>query len=267
MPRRHVSLPALAVVLSLFALAHPAVSAQSSSANPFEWRGVVLQGGTLEIKGVNGDVRAEPGSGAEAEVVARKTSRRSNPEDVRIEVVQHGEGITICAVYPDAGSRPNECRPGTEGRMNVRDNDVKVSFTVRVPPGVRFAGRTVNGDVTSGELTGPVSLRTVNGTAEFATTAQGDASTVNGDIKGRLGSTIWNGRLEFSTVNGSILLELPADLSADLRATTVNGEIATDFPLTMSGRISRRQISGTIGAGGRSLELETVNGDITLRRR
>ena len=29
--------------------------------------------------------------------------------------------------------------------MNVRDNDVTVTFTVHVPAGVRFAGRTVNG--------------------------------------------------------------------------------------------------------------------------
>ena len=31
--------------------------------------------------------------------------------------------------------------------MNVQNNDVRVHFTVQVPPGIRFAGRTVNGEV------------------------------------------------------------------------------------------------------------------------
>ena len=51
-----------------------------------------------------------------------------------------------------------------------------------------------------------------------------------------------------------------------MRAETVNGEIETDFPLTVSGRVSKRRLSGTIGGGGRALEMETVNGSIHLRK-
>ena len=46
---------------------------------------------------------------------------------------------------------------------------------------------------------------------------------------------------------------------------TVNGDIDTDFPVSAS-RISRRRIEGTIGGGGRTLSLETVNGSISLKR-
>jgi putative adhesin len=238
------------------------------NAQDFQWRGAVLQGSTIEIKGVNGDVTAEPAAGAEVEVTAERRGRRSNPEDVRIEVVQHGDGVTICAVYPSRdSSRPNECRPGSEGRMNVQNNDVTVRFAVRVPPGVRFAGRTVNGDVEAQNLAGPVALNTVNGSTTFSTSSYGEASTVNGSIRGTLGDAAWSNALAFKTVNGSITLDLPADMSADVRAATVNGEISTDFPITVTGRISRRQLTGTIGSGGRSLELDTVNGSVRLRRR
>lgn len=256
----------LALLGSLVLASHTLATAQTAG-SPFEWRGNVLQGNAIEIKGVNGDIIAEPAAGAEAEVTAIRTGRRSDPNSVGIEVVQHGDGVTICAVYPDTDGRPNECRPGGEGRMNVRDNDVNVAFTVRVPAGVRFVGRTVNGDVATGALTAPVSIRTVNGDAEFSTTGYGDASTVNGSIRGTLGSTLWNGELSFTTVNGGITLDLPADTSTDVRVRTVNGEISTDFPLTVSGRFSRRSVNGTIGAGGRSLELETVNGSVRLNRR
>jgi len=244
----------------------PRVAAQRTAAD-FQWRGTVLQGGAVEIKGVNGDVNAQAGTGTEVEVTAVKKGRRSDPESVRIEVVQHGDGVTICAMYPDVDGRPNECRPGEGGRMNTRDNDVTVTFTVRVPTGVRFIGKSVNGDVTAKSLTGPVSLETVNGSAEFSTSSYGDASTVNGSIRGSMERADWTGQLEFATVNGSVTLDLPAEVHSDLRATTVNGDITTDFPLTVTGRINRRSLNGTIGNGGRSINIETVNGSVKLHRR
>ena len=98
---------------------------------------------------------------------------------------------------------------------------------------------------------GPVTLATVNGSTTFSTSSYGEASTVNGSIRGAMGASGWSDALAFRTVNGSITLELPPDLSADVRASTVNGEISTDFPLTVTGRVSRRHVAGTIGAGGR----------------
>lgn len=249
-------------------LSVPAIAAPrpQSAAADFRWQGTVLQGGGVEIKGVNGDVTAEPAAGAEVEVVAVRKGRRSNPEDVRIEVLQHGDGVTICAVYPSPDSRPNECRPGEGGRMNTRDNDVTVTFTVRVPTGVRFIGRTVNGDVEARSMNAPVDVKTVNGSASFSTTSYGEATTVNGSITASLGSATWSETLSFTTVNGSITLNLPSDASTEVRASTVNGDITTDFPLTVTGRMSPRRLNGTIGGGGRSLELETVNGSVKLRR-
>jgi hypothetical protein len=240
------------------------VNAQSA---PFRWHGSVAQGAAVEIKGVNGDVIAEASGSNEVEVVAEKSARRSDPESVKIDVVQHGDGVTICAVYPSRdGDRPNECAPGKDGRMNVRDNDVTVKFTVKVPVGVRFIGHTVNGDVEAERLGAAVDLTTVNGSVRFSTSASGRASTVNGSIKGDLGRADWSDTLEFSTVNGSVVLTLPGDLSTDVKAQTVNGDISTDFALTITGRWSRRRVEGTIGGGGRMLSIETVNGGITLKR-
>jgi hypothetical protein len=265
---KRLSVPVPVIVLATVALfTCPQVASAQSGAPAFEWRGTVLQGSAIEIKGVNGDINAQPASGNEVEVTATRTGRRSDPNSVRIEVVQHGDGVTICAVYPDAGSNPNECRPGREGRMNVKNNDVQVAFTVIVPTGVRFVGSTVNGDVRAGPLDAPVSIKTVNGEAEFTTSSHGEASTVNGSIQATLGSALWEGNLSFNTVNGSITVNLPADISADVRAETVNGDITTGFPLTVNGRPSRRVLNATIGGGGRLMELETVNGSVKLNRR
>ena len=86
------------------------------SADDFQWRGNVRPGGTIEVKGVNGDVTAMAASGPDVEVTAERKARRNNPEDVRLEVVEHADGVTICAVYPSKdATRPNECRPGNRG--------------------------------------------------------------------------------------------------------------------------------------------------------
>ena len=243
------------------------VSPLNAQAPDFQWRGTVAQGRAIEIKGVNGDVRAEPAGGNEVEVVAVKRARRDNPDSVRIEVVPHAGGVTICAVYPDRdGQRPNECAPGDAGRMNVQNNDVTVRFTVRVPRGVTFIGKTVNGELEASQLHSDVALKTVNGSVTFSTSGGARASTVNGSIKGEMGRADWSDTLEMSTVNGGITLTLPPTLSTDVKATTVNGDINTDFPMTVTGRVSRRRVEGTIGGGGRLLSLESVNGSITLKR-
>jgi len=44
----------------------------------------------------------------------------------------------------------------------------------------------------------------------------------------------------------------------------VNGRVETDFPVKITGKISTRHLRGTIGNGGATLKLNTVNGSITL---
>jgi Putative adhesin len=238
-----------------------------AAAQDFTWAGAIPQGRAIEIKGVNGDVRAEPSGSNQVEVVAVKSARRDDPASVRIQMVPHDGGVTICAVYPSRdGARPNECAPGDGGRNNVQNNDVTVRFTVRVPAGVTFIGKTVNGDIEATRLNGDVALETVNGSVTFSTTGGGRARTVNGSIRGEMGRADWSETLSMNTVNGSITLTLPATLSTDVRASTVNGEISADFPITVQGKISRRRLEGTIGGGGRTLALESVNGSITLKR-
>jgi len=243
-----------------------APAAASAVQQDFRWTGRIDAGKTLEIRGINGAIRVERATGAEAEVVAQKTARRSDPADVEITVVPHDGGVTLCAVYPPVDGKENECRPGGGGHNNTHDNDVKVEWTVRLPDGVKLGAHTVNGDVTVRDASGAVQASTVNGDVDVATRGVAEASTVNGSIRAALGKADWTGTMAFSTVNGSVTLEVPAGLSADVEAATVNGSIETDFPITVQGKFGSRRLKGTIGNGGRGLDVETVNGSIRLRR-
>ena len=252
-------------VTTLVLLAAAAVHSFAAAQGDFHWKGKIAAGKTIEIKGVNGDVSAVVGSG-DVEVTAVKHARRSDPDEVKIEVVPSEDGVTICAVYPSDGGRENTCEAGEHNHMNVHDNDVQVDFTVRVPAGVNFRGATVNGEVEAANLSSDVDATSVNGSIRISTSGYAEARTVNGSIVAALGRATWSDALDFSTVNGAITLDLPASLSAEVRASTVNGGIETDFPLTVTGRFGRRRVSGTIGTGGRRLDLSTVNGSIRLRK-
>ncbi len=232
----------------------------------FSWHGPLAPGQLIEIKGVNGSIRAEKASGTEVVVEANKFARHSDVQSVTVQVVPHADGVTICAVYQSTSGRPNECAPGSGGRMNTNNNDVRVEFTVRVPAGVAFTGRTVNGEVEADSLAGDVTAHTVNGKIRISTSGWAEAKTVNGSISARVGQTAATRPIELETVNGGIDLELAASANATLHASTVNGHISTDFPLMIRGRFSGREISGTIGQGGPELNLKTVNGSIELRR-
>jgi putative adhesin len=236
--------------------------APAPQGNEWSWHGTVAAGKRLEIRGVSGMIEAVPATGSAVVVTATKRGRESDPDDVRIEVVQDDGNVTICAVYPGRGNR---CGAGDDYHMSTHNNDVEVRFHAEVPAGVAFTGDNVNGGVSASALAGPIEARTVNGGVQIETTAgDASASTVNGSVTAVVRGT-GTGALRFETVNGGITLSLPKNLNADLEAETVNGSIDTDFPITVTGHLDRRHLDGRIGQGGRSLHLETVNGSIRLR--
>ncbi len=226
----------------------------------FHWKGAVATGKTVEIKDVNGSVTVQ--RGAALEVTAVKRGRRNPPSAVTIATVEHEGGVTICAVYPTTDGIPNECRPGSGGRMNVRNNDVGVAFTVTVPDGVNVVARTVNGAVTATGLTAGVEARTVNGSITLDTRGAGQAETVNGSIEAKVGAN--PAALRFKTVNGAIRLTVPADTNARLKVQTVNGRINTSLRLR-DASFTRRTLVGTLGNGGPEIDVQTVNGSVDMR--
>jgi DUF4097 and DUF4098 domain-containing protein YvlB len=81
-----------------------------------------------------------------------------------------------------------------------------------------------------------------------------------------MGNAKWSGQLELLTTNGSVHASLPASAEFKVRAATTNGGIHTDFPVTVMGTFGTKDLTGTVGAGGRDLRLATTNGGIDLRK-
>jgi len=245
-------------------------SQEASRSDEFRWNGTVAAGAAIEVQGINGEIVAEPTGGSEVQVIALKTSRRSDVNSVKMKVVEHAGGVTICALYPNEdGEYPGSCGGGdakprtTHG--GIKNNDVQVNFTVRVPQRVAFVGKTINGSITATSLSGNVNTQTINGSIKISTTGYAEAKTINGEITARLGDSNWPNALNFQTINGGINVELPSGLSTSVDAETLNGSFTSDFPLTISTLTSKKHVKGVIGPGGRDLFLRTINGSINLR--
>lgn len=249
------------------AIAATAVApARAAQDDEFHWSGHLASGQRLEIKNANGPLYAETADGDDVQVEAIKEGPRRDREEVRIEVVEGDDGVTVCAVYPDGWLSHNSCEPGDEGHLSTHDNDTKVTFRVRIPAGVKYVGTTMNGRVEVDNLHSDVEVLTMNGAIEVSTTGWARAKTMNGAVTVSMGSADWTGGMKISTMNGGIEVRLPEDADVDLDATTMNGSIRSDFPIELSGWI-RNRARGRIGDGGRSLDLSTMNGGIEIRRR
>jgi hypothetical protein len=259
---RRLLTPVVLVACAWLGAARP-VLAQTD----FEWTGQLAPGQSVEVIGVNGSIHATAARGGNILVTAVKSARRSNPAEVRFETVPHAGGVTICAIYPSADGRPNECRPGGRGRNNSKDNDTQVEFTVQVPAGVNLLARTVNGSIDARGLQGDADGTTVNGSVSVSTTGTARATTVNGAIDATMDRAVWPSGGKFTTVNGAVTLRLPAAVNADVRLATVSGGIQSDFPLQFNNDPGPQHAEGVLGAGGQRLDVNTVNGPIALLRR
>jgi len=150
---------------------------------------------------------------------------------------------------------------------------------------------TSNGRIEIRGLDGNASLRTSNGTIDAeASHGRFEARTSNGKIDVRLSDPAPDGAVRLETSNGhvelhldgkqvpdvhvrstnsGIVLYLPASVNARVQAHTTGGSIKSDFAGITSDRDSKRShnAEGTIGSGGRILDLETRNGSIELLKR
>ena len=247
------------VLLLAFGLCSFAV-AQNSSDN-FHWTGKLPANGLVRIKNVSGAIDADAASGDTIEVSAVKSG--PDRDQVRVEVVNTSDSVTICTVYP--GSSCQEVESSHEhGNINA-----KVDYTVHVPRNLRFAAANVNGAIRAQDMGRAVDVKTVNGAIDVSSSAWVAAKSVNGAVKVSMGSTDWDGTLKVGTVNGSVTLDLPPDANADVHFSSVNGGLTSDFPLTVqSGGLGfgPKRIEGTIGKGGRQLDVSTVNGTLQIHK-
>jgi len=262
-----------AVILALVALVSGAPArAQNEkrtvfTENDFHWQGNLKAGQTLEVINTNGNIDASGATSGAAQVGG--TKREGDENELYIEVVEYSDGVTICAVYAK-DKAPGRCHRGgvssESNNWNWHGHRAKIDFEVKVPSGVRLTALTTNGGVHGHDLNSVVKAATTNGNVEVATSEWASASTTNGGVRVAMGNAKWTGELSLTTTNGSVHVTLPAGSEFEVRASTTNGGVNTDFPITVQGSFNSKNLSGTVGGGGRELRVATTNGGIELKK-
>jgi len=251
--------------------------ARAWGTSAFHWEGTVEPGKSIEIKGTMGSIQAQSWNGKTVVVTATRHGRASTP-DVHFEVATSPAGVTICAVYPtQPDSLPNTCASGRAGReINTKENDTEIEFLVKVPAGIGFIARTVTGEVTSDLLQAPITAYSVTGNIDMATTAYAHAQSVSGNVLVKMGATSWTDTLRVFSTSGNVDVVLPGYASTEVIAESRAGGVKSDFPLagvhrTFFERLRIRNslgehAAGVIGSGGRFLILNSLSGDISIKR-
>lgn len=176
---------------------------------------------------------------------------------------------------------------GTGG--DVEANSTSGDVTIDDASG-RIEISSVSGDVQAGRLKGNVEANSVSGSVEVSDveggvhvgTTSGDislmgvrsrdieASTTSGEIEFE-GAVEGDGRYEFHSHSGNIVLTIPAASNAKFAVETFNGAMDSAFPLTLqpTDRTNRRprRFEFNVGSGGARIIAETFSGDLEIRKR
>lgn len=254
---------------------------------------VSAAGVAVEVDDYTGSIRVRAGAEDRVEATVTETVRAISRQrltqarqEVRLEAGQRPGGVRFFVAGPFRCDL--DCRgcPDDEGecarysRWDDPPYEVEYDFELRVPARANLTLRTVNrGDIEVAGVEGVFAVRNVNGAVKLErVSGSGRARTVNGAVSVELlrpPADAW----KLSTVNGDVSISLPPSAGADLHVETMNGEAWSDFPYTTlppapperterDGRKVYRSEGSRLrlGAGGPLVAMETLNGDVLVRK-
>jgi DUF4097 and DUF4098 domain-containing protein YvlB len=208
--------------------------------------------GRVRLTNINGSVRISVWDRNEVKVDAVKRARtRERLAEAEIKVDVTDDEIRIRTRYPD----------------DVNNNPASVDYTLSVPRTVRLSGiELINGSLDIEGVEGNVKASSINGSINARSLkSEAKLSTINGSIE-----ALFSGietAISLESINGSVVLILPSDSSAQLKASTVHGSISNDFGLPVrKGEYVGRDLAGRLGEGNTRVKLSNVNGSIKIRR-
>jgi DUF4097 and DUF4098 domain-containing protein YvlB len=219
--------------------------------------------GRVEIGNVNGKIEVRPSEGNTVEVHALKRAKGATSDSAKAAL----QRVTIAdQASPSEVKIDTKVERGVGGLFN--GGGVQVEYTVKVPATAEVRFTTVNGGIDITGLKGKITVETTNGgirTHDVSGTL--DASTTNGGLQIDL-AQVPQGGVKLDCTNGGIRLRLPKDGKATISARIMNGGISTsDLSLDSTGETSRRRLDGKLNGGGPRIDIEGVNGGISIGSR
>ncbi|HVN19485.1 MAG TPA: DUF4097 family beta strand repeat-containing protein [Dongiaceae bacterium] len=207
----------------------------------------------------------------EAKVIT--THYKIGESGIRVEERQTGDAVEINVHYPHhdfvigwrSGRVDVIIQMPREGKANLHTGDGKIEVAdLKGDMDLHTGDGSINLEGVDGRLratTGDGHIQ-ANGRFDELGLKTGDGHV---DVRAKSGSTLATGwRLE--TGDGSVSLEVPNDLAADVDLHTSDGHIDLDMPITTEGKIRENEVRGKLNGGGSPLTIRTGDGSIHLRK-
>lgn len=243
------SLRLLALALALITGASAKVTEKFAQTYPLD------ADGSIRLENINGSVEIVAWDKAEVSLEAEKSAKNEEAlKRMNLKITSTPRRLSIKTEY--------------EKIWKFWDNmNAQVHYKLMVPAGASLDKiQVVNASIQVTGIKGSVKVEAVNGSIEAGGLAgPGEFETVNGQIRVSYASLAARPGISLDTVNGSSTLILPADAAFELDADTVNGRVSCDFPITLE-KSGRHELNGTVNGGGAKVELESVNGGLSVER-
>jgi DUF4097 and DUF4098 domain-containing protein YvlB len=281
--RRHVEVALLVLIVGL-ARVGAARAEEITKTYPISGRARV------NVQTDDGSVRVSTGDIKQVEIRVDYSGYRLD-HDLSVNTSQNGDSVEVSAKTHGTifswgvhhASLRVEIHMPKDADLTVRSGDGSIQVD------------SINGsvDLTAGD--GSITAQSIKGNSHFHTgdghiearglDGQVDASSGDGhiNIEGRFdslqlkagdgsvtaradaGSRV-NGPWNIHTGDGSVNLEIPGDLQANIEASTNDGHISLGLPITVEGSFSSSRISGKLNGGGQTLTIHTGDGSIHLNK-
>lgn len=245
----------------------------------------------VHVETDDGSVRVSTGDIKQVEIRVEYTGYKLD-RDLQVNTTQSGDAVDVVA----------KTRSGSFWNWGVRHASLRVE--VHMPKDADLSVRSGDGSVEADSVNGNVDISTGDGsitvqgargnirfhTGDGHIEARGldgqvDASsgdghinlegrfdglrikTGDGSVTARAGagskvSSSWS----IYTGDGSVDLEIPGDLQANIEASTQDGHISLGLPITVEGTFSSSRIQGKLNGGGQTVTIRTGDGSIHLSR-
>lgn len=151
------------------------------------------------------------------------------------------------------------------------DKPFKIDYRIKVP---LYSDLEINGgrgDLSLSNVEGTMQIRFLEGNANLALTG-GAVSGVfgSGTINVKIVSRSWRGRhADFQVASGTLNVELPQNLNADINASVLRGGKIENSVTTLKPRertkFSEKSMTARAGSGGAALSFTVGDGTLTIK--
>jgi hypothetical protein len=262
--RRILTFAAVLVLLSPFSWAD-------------EWTKTFTIAGKPNLRVETSDANIQVDTWAQNTIEARVTIEgyKIGPHGIEISANQTGDVVELEVRYPHHALNFNIgiqhhrvdviIHMPREGRVDLRTGDGNI----------RLAGFKGEMEIGSGDGHQEIesvdgSLRAHAGDGRIHVAGRFDALDIStGD--GRIEAIAQSGSMvqrnwELHTGDGSITLQVPENLSADVDLRTSDGHIEVGLPITVEGRLRGHNVEGKMNGGGNRITIHTGDGSIHFQK-